>query len=90
MSMTGVLRGGEKVMLIKLYLQEAVQRAFLVAVVYIVLKGIYLAIMKKEVHIGKEILYCVTYDLYGYFIGLYYVAKHAYGNRIQWEILFYL
>ena len=33
--MTGVLRGGEKVMLIKLYLQEAVQRAFLVAVVYI-------------------------------------------------------
>ena len=58
--MTGVLRGGEKVMLIKLYLQEAVQRAFLVAVVYIVLKGIYLAMMKKEVHIGKEILYCVT------------------------------
>ncbi len=47
-------------MLIKLYLQEAVQRAFLVAVVYIVLKGIYLAMMKKEVHIGKEILYCVT------------------------------
>ena len=33
-------------MLIKLYLQEAVQRAFLVAVVYIVLKGIYLAVMK--------------------------------------------
>ena len=47
-------------MLIKLYLQEAVQRAFLVAVVYIVLKGIYLAMMKKEVHVGKEILYCVT------------------------------
>jgi len=58
--MTGVLRGGEKVMLIKLYLQEAVQRAFLVAVVYIVLKGIYLAMMKKEVYVGKEILYCVT------------------------------
>ena len=54
--MTGVLRGGEKVMLIKLYLQEAVQRAFLVSVVYIVLKGIYLAMMKKEVHVGKEIL----------------------------------
>ena len=47
-------------MLIKLYLQGAVQRAFLVAVIYIVLKGIYLAMMKKEVHIGKEILYCVT------------------------------
>lgn len=47
-------------MLIKLYLQEAVQRAFLVSVVYIVLKGIYLAMMKKEVHVGKEILYCVT------------------------------
>lgn len=56
MLMTGVLRGGEKVMLIKLYLQEAVQRAFL----YIVLKGIYLAMMKKEVYVGKEILYCVT------------------------------
>ena len=63
-------------MLIKLYLQEAVQRAFLVAVVYIVLKGIYLAMMKKEVYVGKEILY--------------YAAKHAYWNRIQWEILFYL
>ena len=60
MLMTGVLRGGEKVMLIKLYLQEAVQRAFLVAVVYILLKGIYLAMMKKEVYVGKEILYCVT------------------------------
>ena len=26
----------------------------------IVLKGIYLAVMKKEVYVGKEILYCVT------------------------------
>lgn len=77
-------------MLIKLYLQEAVQRAFLVAVVYIVLKGIYLAMMKKEVHIGKEILYCVTLTYMVTLLGLYYVAKHAYGNRIQWEILFYL
>ena len=46
-------------MLIKLYLQEAVQRAFLVAVVYIVLKGIYLEVMKQEVYVGKEILDCL-------------------------------
>ena len=54
MSMTGVLRGGEKVMLIKLYLQEAVQRAFLVAVVYIVLKGIYL--VKRKTLIRKLLM----------------------------------
>lgn len=47
-------------MLIRLYLQEAVQRAFLVAIIYVVFKGIYLAVTKKKVHIGKEILYCVT------------------------------
>lgn len=58
MSMTGVLRGGEKVMLIKLYLQEAVQRAFLVAVVYIVLKGIYLAIDEKRKCISAK-KYCI-------------------------------
>lgn len=58
--MTGILRGGEKVVLIRLYLQEAVQRAFLVAIIYVVFKGIYLAVTKKKVHIGKEILYCVT------------------------------
>ena len=52
--MTGVLRGGEKVMLIKLYLQEAVQRAFLVAVVYIVLKGIYL--VKRKTLIRKLLM----------------------------------
>ena len=47
-------------MLIRLYLQEAVQRAFLVAIIYVVFKGIYLAVTKKKVHIDKEILYCVT------------------------------
>ena len=52
------IKGREKVMLIKLYLQEAVQRAFLVAVVYIVLKGIYLAMMKRKCISAKK--YCIV------------------------------